>query len=46
MRQRVLVTAGGSGIGRKIARAFAEDGANVFVCDIAALAVFLTSDTG
>lgn len=32
--QRVLVTAGASGIGREIARAFAAQGAGVFVCDI------------
>lgn len=34
MNQRVLVTAGASGIGRGIARAFAAAGAKVFVCDI------------
>src|SRR5947209_15110572 len=34
MAQRVLVTAGASGIGREIARAFAANGAKVFVCDI------------
>jgi NAD(P)-dependent dehydrogenase (short-subunit alcohol dehydrogenase family) len=34
MTQRVLITAGGSGIGREIARAFAANGAKVFVCDI------------
>lgn len=34
MSQRVLVTAGASGIGREIARAFATGGARVFVCDI------------
>lgn len=34
MNQRVLVTAGASGIGREIARAFAVTGAKVFVCDI------------
>jgi NAD(P)-dependent dehydrogenase (short-subunit alcohol dehydrogenase family) len=34
MQQRVLVTAGASGIGREIARAFAANGATVFVCDI------------
>jgi len=34
MVQRVLVTAGASGIGREIARAFAANGASVFVCDI------------
>jgi NAD(P)-dependent dehydrogenase (short-subunit alcohol dehydrogenase family) len=32
--RRVLVTAGASGIGRAIARAFAANGAKVFVCDI------------
>lgn len=31
---RVLITAGGSGIGAAIARAFAEAGAHVHVCDI------------
>lgn len=34
MNQRVLVTAGASGIGREIARAFAANGAKVFVRDI------------
>jgi NAD(P)-dependent dehydrogenase (short-subunit alcohol dehydrogenase family) len=34
MTQRVLITAGASGIGREIARAFAANGAKVFVCDI------------
>jgi NAD(P)-dependent dehydrogenase (short-subunit alcohol dehydrogenase family) len=34
MNQRVLVTAGASGIGREIARAFAANGAKVFVSDI------------
>jgi NAD(P)-dependent dehydrogenase (short-subunit alcohol dehydrogenase family) len=34
MSQRVLVTAGAAGIGREIARAFAADGARVFVVDI------------
>src|SRR3974390_522059 len=34
MTQRVLVTAGASGIGREIARAFKAQGAHVFVCDI------------
>ena len=33
-RQRVLVTAGAAGIGREIVRAFAAEGAAVFVCDI------------
>lgn len=39
--QRVLITAGASGIGRAVARAFAGAGARVHVCDIdpAALAV-------
>jgi NAD(P)-dependent dehydrogenase (short-subunit alcohol dehydrogenase family) len=32
--QRVLITAGASGIGREIARAFKAQGAKVFVCDI------------
>jgi len=31
---RVLVTAGASGIGKELARAFADAGARVFVCDI------------
>ena len=34
MTQRVLVTAGASGIGRAIARAFAASGAKVLACDI------------
>lgn len=34
MAQRVLITAGASGIGRAIAHAFAAAGARVFVCDI------------
>src|SRR4051812_30155040 len=34
MGQRVLITAGASGIGREIARAFAATGAKIFVCDI------------
>ena len=34
MTQRILVTAGASGIGREIAKAFAANGAKVFVCDI------------
>jgi len=34
MNQRVLITAGASGIGREIARAFATAGARVFVSDI------------
>jgi NAD(P)-dependent dehydrogenase (short-subunit alcohol dehydrogenase family) len=32
--QRVLITAGASGIGREIARAFLAAGAGVFVCDV------------
>jgi NAD(P)-dependent dehydrogenase (short-subunit alcohol dehydrogenase family) len=32
--QRVLITAGASGIGREIARAFSADGASVFICDL------------
>jgi NAD(P)-dependent dehydrogenase (short-subunit alcohol dehydrogenase family) len=39
MPQRILVTAGASGIGREIARAFAANGARVFVCDIDAKAL-------
>jgi NAD(P)-dependent dehydrogenase (short-subunit alcohol dehydrogenase family) len=39
MAQRVLVTAGASGIGREIARAFAAAGAKLFVCDIDAKAL-------
>jgi short-subunit dehydrogenase involved in D-alanine esterification of teichoic acids len=34
MAQRVLVTAGGSAIGKEIARAFVASGAKVCVCDI------------
>ena len=45
-RQRVLVTAAASGIGAEIARAFAEVGAEVHVCDIdeAALNAFSTAN--
>jgi NAD(P)-dependent dehydrogenase (short-subunit alcohol dehydrogenase family) len=32
--QRVLITAGAQGIGREFARAFAANGAKIFVCDI------------
>ncbi|HWE00805.1 MAG TPA: SDR family oxidoreductase [Tepidisphaeraceae bacterium] len=39
MQRRVLITAGASGIGREIARAFAATGAAVFVCDIDAQAL-------
>lgn len=34
MTLKVLVTAGGAGIGREIARAFIDTGASVYVCDI------------
>src|SRR5690606_31010784 len=34
MVQRVLITAGASGIGLAIAKAFAADGARVHICDI------------
>jgi NAD(P)-dependent dehydrogenase (short-subunit alcohol dehydrogenase family) len=39
MAQRVLITAGASGIGKEIARAFAANGATVCVCDIDAKAL-------
>ncbi|MGH8336475.1 MAG: SDR family oxidoreductase, partial [Gammaproteobacteria bacterium] len=39
MEQRVLITAGASGIGKEIARAFAATGAKVCVCDIDAKAL-------
>jgi len=39
MTQRVLVTAGASGIGREISRAFLASGAKVFTCDIDAKAL-------
>src|SRR5207237_7507605 len=39
MAQRVLVTAGASGIGKEIARAFVATGAKVCVCDIDAKAL-------
>lgn len=38
-KQRVLVTAGASGIGREIVRAFSAGGATVFTCDIDAAAL-------
>ncbi|HLN11205.1 MAG TPA: SDR family NAD(P)-dependent oxidoreductase, partial [Xanthobacteraceae bacterium] len=43
---RVLVTAGASGIGREVARAFIAEGANVHVCDVdeQALRALATSD--
>jgi NAD(P)-dependent dehydrogenase (short-subunit alcohol dehydrogenase family) len=34
MGQRVLITAGASGIGKEVARQFAANGATVCVCDI------------
>lgn len=34
MAQRVLITAGASGIGKKVARVYAAIGAQVCVCDI------------
>lgn len=37
--QRVIVTAGGAGIGLAIARAFVDEGANVTVCDVDAPAL-------
>ncbi len=34
MGKRILITAGASGIGREIAKAFSEIGDKIFVCDI------------
>jgi len=34
MTQRVLITAGASGIGKEVASAYAKAGAQVSVCDI------------
>jgi short-subunit dehydrogenase involved in D-alanine esterification of teichoic acids len=39
MAQRILITAGASGIGKEIARAYAAIGAKVCVCDIDAKAL-------
>jgi short-subunit dehydrogenase involved in D-alanine esterification of teichoic acids len=39
MAQRVLITAGASGIGKEIAKAYAALGAKVCVCDIDAKAL-------
>jgi NAD(P)-dependent dehydrogenase (short-subunit alcohol dehydrogenase family) len=46
MTQRVLITAGGSGIGREIARAFNAQGAKVFICDIDEPALVTASEEG
>jgi NAD(P)-dependent dehydrogenase (short-subunit alcohol dehydrogenase family) len=43
MAQRVLITAGASGIGKEIAIAFAKSGARVFICDIDAKALEKTA---
>lgn len=42
---RVIVTAGASGIGLQTARAFAEEGAHVVVCDVDADALAQLADT-
>ena len=46
MTERVLVTAGGAGIGLAIARGFAERGARVHVCDIDAPRIENLSESG
>ncbi len=46
MAQRVLITAGASGIGREIARAFKAQGARVFVCDIDEPGLAAAADAG
>jgi NAD(P)-dependent dehydrogenase (short-subunit alcohol dehydrogenase family) len=46
--KRVLITAGAAGIGAATARAFAAEGAKVFICDVdtAALATFAKENPG
>ena len=43
---RIIITAGAAGIGREIARAFREEGAEVAVCDIDAQAIADIGDDG
>jgi NAD(P)-dependent dehydrogenase (short-subunit alcohol dehydrogenase family) len=43
--KRVLVTAGGAGVGRAIAAAFLSTGARVWICDIDRAALAATQDT-